>query len=134
MYARAGGGAVEGVAAGGWRMRVVTRKKLIAAVAVAASAAALAATAAAQADREGSTLVGQVVDASTHALLDSVQVKVKGTELRGTTDGDGTFSIEKVPGEKVSILISRSGYKSREINIKLIDATTKWTVALWKSR
>jgi hypothetical protein len=73
-----------------------------------------------------------VVDAVTHTVLDAVRVTVKGTGLSGRTGDDGSFSIDKVPGEKVALFMSRAGYKSREIDILVGPTPMKWTVALWK--
>lgn len=99
-----------------------------------ASAATVAAAKNTPVSGEGNAVSGQVVDASTHSVLDGVRVSVKGTGLNGKTAEDGTFFFENVPGTEVSLQMSRAGYNSREIDIMVSATPTKWTVALWKSR
>ena len=114
-------------------MRDKVKIRLFAVICVAGLTAAFGARAMAP-EREGRVVSGQVVDAGSHEVLDGVRVVVKGTGLSGRTSEDGTFSIEKVPGEKVALEMSRAGYKSREVDILVTATPTKWTVALWKAR
>lgn len=134
MYARAGSQVVEGGAAGGRTMRRATSNWWAVAAVVSISLAAIAARAGASPDREGGALSGQVVDAITHEVLDSVHVKVKGSELRANTSDDGSFFLDKLLGDKVALIISRAGYKSREVDVFVGKAPAKWTVALWPAR
>lgn len=109
---------------------MTTRVKIGIGVAVFAATIAVRSTASAQ--REGNSVAGRVVDAGTHNVLDAVRVTVKGTDLRGRTDSDGSFHIDKVRDEKVVLVMSRSGYKSREVEVLVTGAPAQWTVALWK--
>src|SRR5437763_876734 len=52
-------------------------------------------------EREGNSVSGQVVDATTHNVLDAVRVTVKGTGLSGRTAEDGSFFIDKIQAEQV---------------------------------
>jgi hypothetical protein len=101
---------------------------------IAAAIAGSAIDAAAAPDREGGALSGQVVDAVTHAVLDSVHVRVKGSALNANTENDGSFFLDKVFGDKVALVISRAGYKSREVSVFVTKTPLKWTVALWPAR
>ena len=94
----------------------------------------IAAATAAAAQQKGVALSGQVIDAVTREVLDSVQVKVKGSELHATTGDDGSFSLDRAPGGKVALLISRKGYRSREVDVLAGAPELKWTVALWPQR
>ena len=85
-------------------------------------------------NRDGGALSGQVVDAVTHEVLDSVQVRVKGSNLRANSASDGSFFLDEILGDKVSLLISRRGYQSREVSVVVTKAPVKWTVALWPAR
>ncbi len=90
-------------------------------------------------DRDGGALSGQVVDAVTHGVLDSVQVKVKGSDLRANTSSDGSFALDKLVGNKlvgnkVALVITRAGYKTREVSVFVTTPPLKWTVALWPTR
>ena len=93
-----------------------------------------AARAGASPERDGGPLTGQVVDAVTHEVLDSVHVQVKGSGVRASTSSDGSFALDKVLGDKVSLVISRAGYKSREVSVFVTKSAAKWTVALWPAR
>ncbi len=96
--------------------------------------AALGAESGASQERDNGGLTGQVVDAVTHDVLDSVQVKVKGSDVRANSSSDGSFALDKLVGNKVALVISRPGYKTREVSVFVTTPPLKWTVALWPAR
>jgi hypothetical protein len=115
-------------------MSKATKSWLAAAAVTAMTMTAVAGRAAAATDREGGALSGQVVDAVTHDVLDSVRVQVKGSDLRASTSTDGSFFLDKILGDKIALLISRAGYKSREVDVFVTKTPVRWTVALWPAR
>ena len=79
---------------------------------------------------DGFTINGRITDAAGNALS-SVSVSVKGKSMATTTDANGAFAL-KVPGEKVTLIVSAVGYVPQEIsvsnngkavNIKLVPAS-----------
>ena len=95
-------------------------------------AATSAATSRAPVEENGS-LGGKVVDGTTGLPVNAASVAVKGTPLRGSSDGNGAFFIDNVPLGAAVIQVSRVGYKSREISVAVTaDDATQWTIALAK--
>ena len=91
-----------------------------------------AATSGAPAAANGS-LGGKVIDGTTGMPVNAASVTVKGTALRGSSDGNGVFFIDNVPLGAAVIEVSRVGYKSREISVAVTaDDQTQWTIALAK--
>lgn len=97
-------------------------------------AATSAATRSAPVAASGS-LSGKVVDASTGSPLNAASVSVKGTALRGSSDGNGIFFIDEVPVGSAVLEVSRVGYKTRELSVAVTaDDATQWTIALSKGK
>jgi hypothetical protein len=113
-------------------MRIRSAKRFLVGAGIALSAVMLAARTTMAGGGEGNVVAGQVVDAVSHTVLDGVRVTVKGTGLSGRTGDDGSFFIDKVPGEQVALVMSRADYKSREVDILVGPTPLKWTVALWR--
>ncbi|MDQ6717810.1 MAG: carboxypeptidase-like regulatory domain-containing protein [Gemmatimonadota bacterium] len=93
-------------------------------------AATSAATRSAPPATKGS-LSGMVVDAATGSPLNGASVAVKGTALRGSSDGNGVFFIDEVPLGPAVLEVSRVGYKSRGLSIGVTaEDRARWTIAL----
>lgn len=110
------------------------RKLILTSVAL-TFAIAMTAARSAGAPAGGAELSGKVVDGATGDPLVAASVSVKGTPLRSSTDGAGSFVIDEVPIGSVVLSVSRIGYKSREITVTVTpDAPTQWTIALAKGK
>ena len=98
----------------------------------------IAATSAAGRSQPAATngsLSGRVVDGSTGLPLSGASVAVKGTSLRGSSDGNGIFFIDDVPVGGAVLVVSRVGYKTRELSVGVTaDDPTQWTIALAKGK
>ena len=99
-------------------------------IAATIGAAGVSATAAA-----GSVLSGKIVDAATGAPVNAASITVKGTPLRTSSEGDGTFVIRDVPAGVAVIEVDRPGYRRRELSVSVTPGDpTAWTIALTKAK
>jgi hypothetical protein len=64
------------------------------------------------------TLTGKVSDILTNENLVGVQVYILGTNIKTYTDIDGNFSLENLPIDAYSIVVSYISYKSSICEIK----------------
>jgi len=81
--------------------------------------------------REAGAVAGTVLDAAARTPLNGASISVKGTSLRASTDGDGSFLIEKVPLGGAILNVARVGYVSREISVSVTaEGTAQWTIVL----
>ena len=65
------------------------------------------------------SIVGTVVDASTHEALPFVQVFITGTTLGTTTDANGAFSLAKLKPGTYSLQARLVGYASEQVRLSV---------------
>ncbi|MCY2990391.1 MAG: carboxypeptidase regulatory-like domain-containing protein [Planctomycetota bacterium] len=59
-------------------------------------------------------LVGQVLDAVARSPVVGAEVTVAGQSQNATTDADGRFRIESLPGKSIAVAVSAAGYAKQE--------------------
>jgi hypothetical protein len=72
-----------------------------------------------------STISGTVIDDSTSAVLENVNVFLAHTTLGSSTDRNGHFEIRRVPLGSYEIVASRIGYETRSIRVTLTESGRK---------
>ena len=65
------------------------------------------------------SIVGTVVDASTHEALPNVQVIIKGTTIGTTTDANGAFSLPRLKPGTYSLQARLVGYASEQVSLSV---------------
>lgn len=71
------------------------------------------------------TVRGTIKDAKTKESLIGCTVRVDGTQLGGTTDIDGSFTIQNVPAGTQKVVISYISYQTKEIpNVRVESGNT----------
>ena len=77
-----------------------------------------------------SVIKGTVVDASTGAALADVEVSIRGTEMRATTDSTGHFTIDGLQAGKYVVVVEHEGYKEYESSVDLSSGDAEITIKL----
>jgi hypothetical protein len=76
-------------------------------------------------------LAATVLDNQNLTGLDNALVTIQNTQLSGYTDFDGNVSITNIPVGNHSVLVSKSGYETKSVNITITkDETTYATIQL----
>jgi hypothetical protein len=71
------------------------------------------------------TIRGTIKDAKTKESLIGCTVRIDGTQLGGTTDIDGSFTIQSVPSGTQKVVISYISYQTKEIpNVRVESGNT----------
>ncbi|GAB3501753.1 TonB-dependent receptor [Spirosoma knui] len=71
------------------------------------------------------TVRGSIKDAKTKEALIGCTVRIDGTQLGGTTDIDGNFTLANVPAGAQKVIISYVSYKTKEIpNVRVESGNT----------
>lgn len=79
-------------------------------------------TVSARAQQQVQTLRGTVTDQQSKKGIGYVTVSVAGIRLGTIADSTGTFTIEKVPLGRVSVLVSHIGYEPRQLDNIVMEA------------
>lgn len=67
------------------------------------------------------TLSGSVTDAATNSPLEDVNVFIANTMLGSATRSDGRFEIKNVPLGRYDLVVSRIGYKTQKLRLRLTE-------------
>ena len=67
---------------------------------------------------------GVILDEQTQTAMPGTSVVIKGTNRATVTDGNGSFSISKIPAGSYSLVITYNGYSKKNIDNLVIDGNT----------
>ena len=70
-------------------------------------------------------LTGEVVDAESGSPLPLANVRLSGTRFGTTTNNDGTFRLEQVPGGTYTVVVSYVGFESLQQDLRLTGGETR---------
>ena len=79
---------------------------------------------------DAATLRGRVIDAGSRAALPGATVRVQGSDVRATTDRDGSFTVEGVADGQQTLSVDYVGYGTATLAATAADASSVVEVAL----
>lgn len=77
-----------------------------------------------------STVTGVVKDIDGGETLPYASITVKGTKIGTSTNLDGYFTLLRVSGPEIILLVSYVGYVSKEVSLKGLDLTGNITILM----